>query len=103
MAYVFLYGIIISKRAAGEGGFMLNGDCNSNSRASKIVKHDAMDHRQEDGLTETEFTSLETVTATAAPDMKNLPPSDSSQTFKVISFLSLNKALRICLNTKFIS
>ncbi|XP_044486658.1 kelch domain-containing protein 3-like isoform X2 [Mangifera indica] len=70
------------KRAAGEGGFMLNGDCNSNSRASKIVKHDAMDHRQEDGLTEMEFTSLETVTATAAPDMKNLPPSDSSQTFK---------------------
>ncbi|KAJ0049262.1 hypothetical protein Pint_16276 [Pistacia integerrima] len=69
------------KRAAAEGGVMLNGDCNSNSKASKIVKRDAMDHREADGVTGKEFKSQETVAA-AAPDVKIPPPSDASQPFK---------------------
>ncbi|KAK0586865.1 hypothetical protein LWI29_013612 [Acer saccharum] len=64
------------KRAAGEiGGVMLNGDCNSNPKASKTIRREAIDQRQTDGFQRKEFTSLETAAA-AAPDMKS--PADSN-------------------------
>lgn len=62
---------------------MLNGDCNGNLKASKVVKQDAMDHRQADGVHGKESMSTETAFAAAAPDVKNPPPFDVSQPFKV--------------------
>ncbi|XP_044476218.1 kelch domain-containing protein 3-like isoform X3 [Mangifera indica] len=85
------------KRGYGEEAAMLNGDCNGNLKASKVVKQDAMDHRQADGVHGKESMSTETAFAAAAPDVKNPPPFDASQPFKEplcskpsVSLLNLN-------------
>ncbi|KAH9778225.1 F25I16.5 protein [Citrus sinensis] len=70
------------KRAVGEiGGAMLNGDCNSNSKAFKALRQDGMDQEQFDGVQVKEFTSHEGAAA-AAPDMKNPAHSDAFQPVK---------------------
>ncbi|KAH9722236.1 F25I16.5 protein [Citrus sinensis] len=70
------------KRAVGEiGGAMLNGDCNSNSKAFKALRQDGMDQEQVDGVQVKEFTSHEGAAA-AAPDMKNPAHSDAFQPVK---------------------
>lgn len=64
---------------------MLNGDCNSNSKAFKALRQDGMDQEQVDGVQVKEFTSHEgAAAAAAAPDMKNPAHSDAFQPVKVV-------------------
>lgn len=63
---------------------MLNGDCNSNSKAFKALRQDGMDQEQVDGVQVKEFTSHEGAAAAAAPDMKNPAHSDAFQPVKVV-------------------
>lgn len=74
----------IRKRAGGEiGAVMLNGDYNSKSKSSKILKHDAVDSMLPENVHVEVSASHEPKIEAAAPDLKNLVVSNISKPHEV--------------------